>query len=155
MAIAMLPAAAYGRSVINADAMALATALVTTALWLRGALSPTDQRPAQLALWLIVSALTKPPNVVFVLLALRSPFRFLARSSLLVVAKALPAVAASLLWILMGQADVASWRMVELTGRDPAAFDLAGKVSYLLAHPHDFPAAILGMRTLSANSGGR
>jgi hypothetical protein len=46
------------------------------------------------------------------------------------VATAFPAVAASLLWILAGQADVASWRMVELTGRDPAAFDLAGKVSY-------------------------
>jgi uncharacterized membrane protein len=106
---------------------------------------PTDQRPAQLALWLILSALTKPPNVAFVLLAVRFPGPpFLARSSLPVVATALPAVGASLLWILAGQADVASWRMVELTGRDPAAFDLAGKVSYMLAHPLDFPAAILG-----------
>jgi hypothetical protein len=116
-----------------------------TALWLRGALLPTDQRPAQLALWLILSALTKPPNVAFVLLAVRFPGPpFLARSSLPVVATALPAVGASLLWILAGQADVASWRMVELTGREPAVFDVSGKVSYFLAHPLDFPAAILG-----------
>jgi uncharacterized membrane protein len=143
MVIAMLPAAAYGRSVINADAMALATALVTTALWLRGMLLPSVHRRAQLALWLMVSALTKPPNVAFVLLALRTPLEFSARSWLLVVATAFPAVVASLLWTLAGQADVASWRMVEITGQDPASFDPAAKITYMLDHPLHFPAAIL------------
>ena len=147
MAIAMLPAAAYGRSVINADATALATALVTTALWLRGMLLPSVHRPAQLALWLMLSALTKPPNVVFVMLA---PLRFSARSWLLVVATALPAVAASLLWIPRVKLTWPLGEWSRLTGRDPAAFDPAGKVSYLLDHPLDFPAAILG--SLDANA---
>ena len=150
MVIAMLPAAAYGRSVINADAMALATALVTIALWLRGMLLPSVRRRAQLALSLMVRALTKPPNVAFVLIALRTPLEFSARSWLLVGATALPAVVASLLWTLAGQADVASWRMVEIPGQHPASFDPAAKISYLLDHPLHFPAAIL--ESLDANA---
>src|SRR5262249_37091528 len=38
--IAMLPAALHGRSVINADASALAGAMMAVALWLRGMLHP-------------------------------------------------------------------------------------------------------------------
>ena len=38
LAISMLPAALYGRSVINADGSALAAAMVVMALWLRGIL---------------------------------------------------------------------------------------------------------------------
>ena len=46
LAIAMLPAAVYGRSVVNADASALAGAMVVIALWLRGVAIPSPTYPA-------------------------------------------------------------------------------------------------------------
>ena len=48
LAIAMLPAAFYGRSVISADGSALAAAMMATALWLRGIIAPqlVDADPA-------------------------------------------------------------------------------------------------------------
>jgi uncharacterized membrane protein len=149
-AIAMLPAATYGRSVISADAMALGTALVATTLWLRGMLFPPVQRRAQLALWLMMTTLTKPTNLVFVLLGLKTPLELSARSWLLVVATILPAIVASLLWSFVSGADVAPWRMVEITGQVPAAFDPAAKISYLLDHPWHFPAAVFA--SLDANA---
>ena len=143
VAIAMLPAAIYGRSVINADASALATALVATALWLRGILFPLLLLRARLSLWLTLSALTKPTNLVFVLLGLRTPLDLSARSWLLIILTILPAIVASLLWSLHSGAEVAAWRMVEITGQHPATFDPAVKISYLLDHPLHFPAAVL------------
>jgi uncharacterized membrane protein len=143
VAIAMLPAAIYGRSVINADASALATALVATALWLRGILFPLLLLRARLSLWLTLTALTKPTNLVFVLLGLRTPLDLSARSWLLIILTILPAIVASLLWSLHSGAEVAAWRMVEITGQHATAFDPAVKLSYLLDHPLHFPAAVL------------
>jgi Predicted membrane protein (DUF2142) len=73
LAIAMLPAATYGRSVISADGSALATALMATALWLRGILLPQLFLRARLSFWLTLGALTKPTNLVFVLFGLMTP----------------------------------------------------------------------------------
>ena len=73
LAIAMLPAALYGRSVISADGSTLAAAMVVTALWLRALLAPELHRPGRQAFWLTLGALTKPTNLAFVLLELSPP----------------------------------------------------------------------------------
>jgi uncharacterized membrane protein len=144
LAIAMLPAAIYGRSVISADGSALATALMATALWLRGILLPQVFPRARLSLWLALGALTKPTNLVFVLFGLTGPFRAWLKCWPRILATILPAMAVALLWSLGSTADVAAWRMVEITGHRPAAFDPAVKISYLLDQPLRFPAAVLG-----------
>jgi len=69
-ALAMLPAALYGRSVINADGSALAAAMVVSALWLRGMLFPRMHSLGRQSFWMMLNALTKPPNLAFVLLEL-------------------------------------------------------------------------------------
>jgi uncharacterized membrane protein len=144
LAIAMLPAAIYGRSVINADGSALATALVVTALWLRGILFPQFLVPSRLSFWLTLSALTKPTNLVFVLLGLMTPLGLSARCWRLILLTILPAIAIASLWSLRSGADAAAWRMVETSGEDLAAFDPVVKILYLLDHPLHFPAAVLG-----------
>jgi hypothetical protein len=139
----MLPAAIYGRSVISADGSALATAFVVTTLWLRGFLFPQRFVPSRLSFWMTLSALTKPTNVVFVLLGMTS-LGLSARRWRLILPMILPAVAVALLWSLLSGADTAAWRMVEITGQNLVAFDPAVKISYLLDHPLHFPAAVLG-----------
>jgi uncharacterized membrane protein len=143
LAVAMLPAAVYGRSVINADGSALATALMATALWLRGMLFPQLSLQARLSFWLTLGALTKPTNLVFVLLGLMTSPDLRAKRCRRILATILPAVAVALLWSLRSGADVAAWRMVEITRQDAVAFDPAEKISYLLSQPLHFPAAVL------------
>jgi uncharacterized membrane protein len=142
VAIAMLPAAFYGRSVVNADGSALAAAMMVTALWLRGAIGPLRQAPGWQSLWMVFNALTKAPNVTFVLLELRllAQHRGLWRLALIV----LPAIAAAAAWTFVSGADTASWRMVEITGRSPDAFDPSAKLSHMIEHPWHFPLAVLG-----------
>jgi hypothetical protein len=68
MLIAMLPVSIYNRSVLSADGAALAYALVLTALCLSAV-----QRYGRLwerSLWMTLCALSKPPQIVFVLLEL-------------------------------------------------------------------------------------
>jgi uncharacterized membrane protein len=142
VAIAMLPAAFYGRSVINADGSALAAAMVVTALWLRGAIYPQHAAGGWQSLWMVLNALAKAPNVAFVLLELRLLKQRRGFRRLLLVA--LPAVAAAAAWTLISGADTASWRMVEITGRGPEAFDPATKLSRMIEHPLHFPLAVLG-----------
>ena len=59
LAISMLPAAISGRSVIDADGSALAAAMVVTALWLRGILSPRLQILGRQSFWMMSCALTR------------------------------------------------------------------------------------------------
>ena len=142
VAIAMLPAAFYGRSVINADGSALAAAIVVTALWLRGAICPQRLAPGWQSLWMVLNALTKAPNVTFVLLELRLLKEKRGFRRLVVVV--LPAIAAAAAWTLSSGADTAIWRMVEITGRSPDAFDPSAKLSHMIEHPLHFPLAVLG-----------
>ena len=138
----MLPAAFYGRSVINADGSALAAAIVVTALWLRGAICPQRLAPGWQSLWMVLNALTKAPNVTFVLLELRLLKEKRGFRRLVVVV--LPAIAAAAAWTLSSGADTAIWRMVEITGRSPDAFDPSAKLSHMIEHPLHFPLAVLG-----------
>jgi len=140
-ALAMLPAALYGRSVINADGSALAAAMVVSALWLRGMLFPRMHSLGRQSFWMMLNALTKPPNLAFVLLELTSnqPRRWWHRLAVC----ALPATAVALLWSFLSETDTAAWRMVEITGQEPAAFDPVFKIRHLLDHPLYFPSAVV------------
>jgi uncharacterized membrane protein len=143
LAIAMLPAAIYGRSVINADGSALAAALVVTALWLRGIQSPQLHILGRKSFWMMLCALTKPPNLVFVLLGLMPLGGMPARRWHLLALTILPAIAIALLWTFSNGADTATWRMVEITGQNLDAFNPAVKLTYLFDHPLHFPAAVI------------
>jgi uncharacterized membrane protein len=136
----MLPAALYGRSVVNADGSALAAAMLVVALWLRGILSLHGHRPGQLSVWMMFSALTKPTNLACVLLGLILP----ARRWPAVVLATLPAIGVALFWTVQSGADSGAWRMVEITGQDASAFDPLVKFSHWLNHPLHFPAAVIG-----------
>jgi uncharacterized membrane protein len=140
LAIAMLPAALYGRSVINADGSALAAAMMVTALWLRSVLSPQITMAARQSLWLTLGALTKAPNIAFVLLELRLPSR--PRRWRQLGLTVLPPIAAAAVWTFASGADTAAWRMVEITGRDPNAFNPLAKLADMIEHPVRFPAAV-------------
>ena len=139
-AIALLPAALYGRSVVNADGSALATAMLVTVLWLRGIVSAHSYIPGRHAFWLMLSALTKPTNVAFVLL---TPLGDRPGRWRLFALTTIPAIAVALLWVMSSGADTAAWRMVELTGQAPLAFDPAARITYLLGDPLHFPAAVI------------
>jgi len=138
--IAMLPAALYGRSVVNTDGSALAAAMLVAALWLRGFSSPHGHQPGQLSFWMMFSALTKPTNLAFVLLGLMIP----ARRWPAVALTTLPAIGMALFWSVQSGADSGAWRMVEITGQDADAFDPVVKFSHLLNHPLHFPATVIG-----------
>jgi Predicted membrane protein (DUF2142) len=143
VAIAMLPASLYGRSVISADGSALAAASVVVAVWLRQITSPQPGIRWHLSGWMTLSALTKPTNLTFVLLGLGIPVsRMSARLGAMTVAM-LPAVCVTLLWTCLSGADTAAWRMVEITGQPPISFDPLVKLAYWLDHPLHFPAAVI------------
>ena len=68
--IALLPVSLYNRSVLSADGAALSTALVITALCLRAAGGATAGRVWERSLWMTLCALSKQPQIVFLLLEL-------------------------------------------------------------------------------------
>jgi uncharacterized membrane protein len=139
----MLPAANYGRSVINADGSALAAAMVVSALWLRGILSPQRHMLIRQSFWMMLCALTKAPNLVFVLLELLPLRGMPARRWHPLALATLPAIAVAVLWTFSSGADTATWRMVEITGQNLDAFNPAVKLTYLLEHPLHFPTAVI------------
>lgn len=146
VAIAMLPSALYGRAVINADAAALAYSLVIVAMFLRLIVgAPMVTRSAR-AVWLLLCVLSKPPNVVFVLLEwLSHSPAFLRRRFWYLAAATLPALAVALLWTAISSADVAAWRLVELTGTNAEQFSPGWKLRFMASNPLAFPRALLGM----------
>src|SRR5207248_1436605 len=64
--IAMLPVSIYNRSVLSADGAALSCALVIIALCFSAA--QRCGRPWERCLWMTLSALSKQPQIVFVIL---------------------------------------------------------------------------------------
>ena len=86
----------------------------------------------------MLSVLTKPPNLAFVLLV---PLRNCSRRVLALTM--LPAIALALLWSWRSGADTATWRMVEITGHDAVTFDPVARLQYLFEHPLHFPAAVI------------
>jgi len=145
VAIAMLPAALYGRAVISADGSAVATAILLAALCLRGLQDARSARPGELSFWMTACALSKPPNLAFVLLALMwRPLPELFRRWRLPLMIMLPAMIGAALWTFLSSGDGGTWRLIELTGKHPDEFDPALKFVRLLEHPMDFLNAALG-----------
>jgi hypothetical protein len=141
--IAMLPAALYGRAVISPDGAALAYTMVVVALCLRVA-HGMDAGPWRQSLWMTLCALSKPPQLAFILLPAlsRPPGQLLShwRAGALVV---LPAVVLSLMWVTMGSVDVAAWRYYEGAKIPMEQFDPIWKLRYMLEHPLHFPAQMI------------
>jgi uncharacterized membrane protein len=143
--IATIPAALYGRAVINADGGVLAYSMVVISLWMRGAIFPERRRALSRALWLCLCVLSKPPQVVFVLLQpVTKPLRDVVRSWPRMAAVALPAVTLSIAWLLASAGDLGAWRLVELTGVPPEQFSPGWKFRFMLQNPWDFPRALVG-----------
>ena len=154
VAIAMLPSALYGRAVINADAAALAYSLVLVAMFLRIIMGMPIVATSARSVWMLLCVLSKPPNVVFVLLEwLSHSPHFCVVGFWHVAAVTLPAVAAALLWTAVSSADVAAWRLVELTGANAEQFSPGWKLRFMVTNPLAFPNALLGMFTKTRSDG--
>jgi uncharacterized membrane protein len=146
VAIAMLPSAVYGRAVINADAAAFAYALVVIAIFLRAVLGTRALPAGFRAGWMLLCALSKPPNLVFVLLEwMRVPLGRLRREWRAIAVVTVPAIAAALLWTALSAGNVAAWRLIEFTSATAEEFDPGWKLQFMLAHPFAFPQAVIGM----------
>src|SRR6476646_7957707 len=65
--IALLPVSLYNRSVLSADGAALSSAMVITALCLRSAGGTAAGRVWERSLWMTLCALSKQPQIVFLL----------------------------------------------------------------------------------------
>ena len=143
-AIAMIPSALYGRCVISADSASVSYGMVIVALSLR-ALCSVDERPVRYSAFLTLCALSKPPNLALILLPLmHRRLRVLLKHWPLLALMILPALAAAAAWTIVSSADVAAWRLAELTGKDTGEFDPASKLLMLIERPAHFLTALLG-----------
>ncbi len=138
--VALLPVSIYNRSVLSADGAALACALVVTAT----CFSAVRQygRVWERSVWMTLCALSKQPQIVFVLLDLMAcpPAGLLRRWSkraLVVV----PGLILSPLWVLAVSADIAAWRLLEAETVPREQFDPLWKLGYMWDHPLHFPLA--------------
>jgi uncharacterized membrane protein len=135
--IAMLPVSIYNRSVLSADGAALSYALAITALCFSAAqrFGPVWER----SLWMTLCALSKQPQIVFVLLEfiVCRVRRQWSRLALVVV----PSFILSPLWVLAVSADIAAWRLLEGETHPREHFDPLWKLVYMWEHPLHFPLA--------------
>jgi predicted membrane protein DUF2142 len=141
--IAMLPVSLYNRSVLSADGAALSSALMITALCLSGAHKVYTERVWERSLWMTLCALSKQPQIVFVLLELMvSPLKELPRRWRSVLIVVLPCLILSPLWIIGVSAEVAAWRLQGDGPHPPEHFNLLWKLNYMWEHPYHFPLAL-------------
>jgi hypothetical protein len=138
--IALLPVAIYNRSVLSADGAALCSALVITAL----CLSAVWKAAAiwQRSLWMTLCALSKQPQIVFVLLELMVyPLKELRQHWHRVAIVVLPCLVLSPLWVVAVSAEIAAWRLQLEEHHPPEHFDPLWKLFYMWEHPSHFPLA--------------
>src|SRR6266511_3098601 len=138
--IAMLPVAIYNRSVLSADGAALTYALVITALCFSAV--QRYGRVWERSLWMTLCALSKQPQIVFVVLELMvcrmTELRRRWSSLALIV---VPSFILSPLWVLAVSADIAVWRLAEAESYPREHFDPLWKLAYMWEHPLHFPLA--------------
>jgi uncharacterized membrane protein len=141
--IAMLPVSLYNRSVLSADGAALSSALVITALCLSAARKSAAGPIWERSLWMTLCALSKQPQIVFVLLELMTSrvrdLRQRWRSVLIVI---LPCLILSPLWVLAVSAEIGAWRLQNDRYHPPEEFNPVWKLSYMWEHPLHFPLAV-------------
>ena len=140
--IALLPVSLYNRSVLSADGTALTTAMIITALCLRAAWQPVAGRLWERSLWMTLCALSKQPQIAFILLEFM-PWRLkeLPRRWTSVTAVILPSVMLSPLWVWAVSAEIGVWRLQEQEQHSPEHFDPVWKLFYMWEHPLQFPLA--------------
>ncbi len=165
--IGLLPSALFSRSVLGADAAALAGAMMVTALALRRVHRLPTGGAWTRSLWMSLCVLSKPPLLAFLLLELMRPpaptpahggadpidrgsgarairvaFAGRWRSAAIVM---LPALALSVAWVAASSAEVAAWRLVEEGGTVPLEhYQPLWKLGFLLDEPWHFPRLLLG-----------
>jgi hypothetical protein len=144
VAVAMLPAALYGRAVISADGASLAAAMMVVALSLRGAARIASHSGLAESLWMAACLLTKPPQITFTLLALmKRPLRDSLVQWTSIALVTLPGVLLLGLWLLATAGDTGTWRYAELGEVRAREYDPVWKLGYLLDHPGHFLSASL------------
>jgi Predicted membrane protein (DUF2142) len=125
--IALLPASLYNRSVLSADGAALSTAVIITALCLRAAWQPAAGRVWERSLWMTLCALSKQPQIAFILLEFVAyRLKELPRRWASIAAVVLPSVILSPLWVWAVSAEIAVWRLQEGEHHPPEHFDRYG-----------------------------
>jgi uncharacterized membrane protein len=141
--IAMLPVSLYNRTVLSTDGAALSYTLVITALCFGAATRKSVAGQVwERSLWMTLCALSKQPQIIFVLLELmvcrlkELPRRW--RSLAMVV---LPGIILSSLWVVGVSADIAVWRLLEERSDSSEQFDPLWKLVYMWDHPYHFPLA--------------
>jgi uncharacterized membrane protein len=141
--IAMLPVSLYNRTVLSADGAALSYTLAITALCFSAATRKSAVGQVwERSLWMTLCALSKQPQITFVLLELmvcrlkELPRRW--RSLAIVV---LPGLILSPLWVVSVSADIAVWRLLEERNDSSEQFDPLWKLLYMWDHPYQFPLA--------------
>jgi len=141
--IALLPVSIYNRSVLSADGAALCSALVITALCLSAVLKSAAAPVWQRSLWMTLCALSKQPQIVFVLLELMVyPLKELRRCWSRVAIVVLPCLILSPLWVVAVSAEIAAWRLQLEEHHPPEHFDPLWKLLYMWEHPGHFPLAV-------------
>jgi hypothetical protein len=94
------------------------------------------------SLWMTLCALSKQPQIVFVLLELMgyrmTKWRQRWSSLALVV---VPSIILSPLWIISVSGDIAAWRLLEAETHPREHFDPLWKLAYMWEHPLHFPLA--------------
>jgi len=139
--IAMLPVSLNNRAVLSADGAALSYTLAITAMCFSAAARKCVVGQVwEGSLWMTLCALSKQPQIIFVLLELmvyrlkELPRRW--RSLAIVV---LPGLILSPLWVVAVSADIAIWRLLEEHSDSSEQFDPVWKLLYMWDHPSHFP----------------
>jgi uncharacterized membrane protein len=140
--IALLPVSLYNRSVLSADGAALSTAMMITALCLAAAYGVGAGRLWQRSSWMTLCALSKQPQIVFVLLELMvHRLKELPRRWWHIVIVVLPACVLSPLWVAAVSAEIAAWRLQLEEYHPPEHFNPIWKLYFMWENPSHFPLA--------------
>jgi hypothetical protein len=136
--IALLPSALQGRVGISADGPAIALAILTAALALRGGIAGLPlQGIAPRTGWMTICILIKPSQLALApieLLAWHRQRAALWRAALL----ALPGLLLTGLWVLLNGGEVAAWRLTD-TGVPAEQLSIGWKLGFMAEHPRHFP----------------
>ena len=142
MFIALLPVSIYNRSVLSADGAALSAALAITAVCLKHAWAPGAGRTWERSLWMSLCALSKQPQIVFIMMELTvSRLKDLPRRWISAAVVVLPGLILSPLWVIAVSGDIAAWRLQGDASHPPEHFDPLWKLRYMWEHPFHFPLA--------------
>jgi len=138
--IALLPVSLFNRSVLSADGAALCSAMLITALCFSAVQSAG--RVWERSLWMTLSALSKQPQIVFVLLELMVyRLKELPRRWHSIAVVVLPCLVLSPLWVATVSAEIAAWRLQMEEYHPPEHFDPLWKLFFMWEHPSHFPLA--------------